>query len=119
MVAAPSGTITFLFSDIEGSTRVLAELGDWYVDVLLEHRRQLRDAFGRHGGFEVDTEGDSFFVAFASRADAKATKNESPSVSTSKPPRCVRASRRFRGGYRGRLVLCCYRVRARCGRCGR
>ena len=80
MVAAPSGTITFLFSDIEGSTRVLAELGDRYVDVLLEHRRRLRDAFGRHGGFEVDTEGDSFFVAFASARDAVAAADEAQRV---------------------------------------
>jgi WD40 repeat protein/class 3 adenylate cyclase len=60
----PSGTVTFLFSDIEGSTRLLHELGDRYVGVLADHRRLLREAFERHDGVEVDTQGDSFFVAF-------------------------------------------------------
>ena len=46
----PSGTVTFLFSDVEGSTRLLEELGDTYADVLADHRRVLRDAFGRYGG---------------------------------------------------------------------
>jgi predicted ATPase/class 3 adenylate cyclase len=68
----PSGTVTFLFTDIEGSTRLLHELGDAYADVLAEHRRVLRDAFTRHGGAEVDTQGDAFFVAFASAGDALA-----------------------------------------------
>jgi class 3 adenylate cyclase len=58
----PTGTVTLLFTDIEGSTRLLHELGDGYPDVLAEHRRILRDAFGRHGGVEVDTQGDAFFV---------------------------------------------------------
>src|SRR5918995_1883820 len=61
----PAGTVTFLFTDIEGSTRLLHELGDVYAGVLLDHRRLLREAFVRHGGVEVDTQGDSFFVAFA------------------------------------------------------
>jgi class 3 adenylate cyclase len=68
----PSGTVTFLFTDIEGSTRLLLELGDRYADVLAEHRRVLREAFARHGGLEVDTQGDSFFVAFARASDAVA-----------------------------------------------
>jgi predicted ATPase/class 3 adenylate cyclase len=68
----PSGTVTFLFTDIEGSTRLLLELGDRYADVLAEHRRLLRDAFVRHGGVEVDTQGDAFFVAFARASDAVA-----------------------------------------------
>jgi predicted ATPase len=66
----PSGTVTFLFTDIEGSTKLLHELGDDYADELAEHRRVLREAFERHGGFEVDTQGDAFFVAFARAADA-------------------------------------------------
>ena len=45
----PGGTVTFLFTDIEGSTRLLHELGDRYADVLAEHRRVLRDSFARHG----------------------------------------------------------------------
>src|SRR5919198_2728542 len=68
----PTGTVTFLFTDIEGSTRLLRELGDAYADALAEHRRLLRDAFARHGGVEVDTQGDAFFVAFARASEALA-----------------------------------------------
>jgi predicted ATPase/class 3 adenylate cyclase len=61
----PSGTVTFLFTDIEGSTRLLHSLGpDAYATALAEHRRVLRDAFDENGGVEVDTQGDAFFVAF-------------------------------------------------------
>ncbi len=61
----PSGIVTFLFTDVEGSTKLLHELGaDDYGAALLEHRRALRDTFNRHGGVEVDTQGDAFFVAF-------------------------------------------------------
>jgi predicted ATPase len=67
----PSGTVTFLFTDIEGSTRLLHELGaEGYADALAEHRRVLREAFAAHGGVEVDTQGDAFFVAFARASDA-------------------------------------------------
>lgn len=66
----PSGTVTFLFTDVEGSTKLLHDLGDAYADVLGEHRRVLRDAFARHGGVEVDTQGDAFFVAFGAARDA-------------------------------------------------
>jgi len=66
----PQGTVTFLFTDIEGSTRMLQELGESYADVLIEHRRVLREAFERNNGVEVGTEGDSFFVAFARAGDA-------------------------------------------------
>ena len=66
----PSGTVTFLFTDIEGSTRLLEELGDRYADLLAEHRRALRAAFREHGGVEVDTQGDAFFVAFARASSA-------------------------------------------------
>jgi predicted ATPase len=68
----PTGTVTFLFTDIEGSTRLLQELGDEYADVLAEHRRALREAWRQHGGVEVDTQGDAFFVAFARASDAVA-----------------------------------------------
>ncbi len=65
MSELPSGTVTFLFTDIEGSTRLLHELGeDRYAEALAEHRTVLREAFSRHGGVEVDTQGDAFFVAF-------------------------------------------------------
>jgi predicted ATPase/class 3 adenylate cyclase len=66
----PRGTVTFLFTDIEGSTRLLQELGDRYTEVLAAHRRVLREAFDRNGGVEVDTQGDAFFVAFARATDA-------------------------------------------------
>src|SRR5688500_18177641 len=68
----PTGTVTFLFTDIEGSTRLLHELGDGYAVVLAEHRRALREAFAAHGGVEVDTQGDAVFVAFARAAAALA-----------------------------------------------
>ena len=63
---APSGTVAFLFTDIEGSTRLARSLADAYESLLERHRSILRQAFTRHGGFEVGTEGDSFFVAFGS-----------------------------------------------------
>jgi predicted ATPase/class 3 adenylate cyclase len=72
----PTGTVTFLFTDVEGSTRLLHELGDAYADVLAEHRRVLREAFARHEGVEVDTQGDAFFVAFAKSTDALAAAAE-------------------------------------------
>jgi predicted ATPase/class 3 adenylate cyclase len=71
-VSFPPGTVTLLFADIEGSTRLLQELGDDYADVLADHRRTLRAEFARYGGVEVDTEGDAFFVAFAKASDAVA-----------------------------------------------
>ena len=61
----PAGTVTFLFTDVEGSTKLLHELGaEGYARVLAEHRRVLREAFGADQGVEVDTQGDAFFVAF-------------------------------------------------------
>jgi predicted ATPase len=72
----PTGTVTFLFTDIEGSTKLLLELGDRYPEVLAEHRRVLRDAFAGNGGVEVDTQGDAFFVAFAKASDAVAAAEE-------------------------------------------
>jgi len=66
----PTGTVTFLFTDIEGSTRLLQELGAAYADVLAEHRRLLRAAFGARDGVEVDTQGDAFFYAFARATEA-------------------------------------------------
>jgi predicted ATPase/DNA-binding SARP family transcriptional activator len=66
----PAGTVTFLFSDVEGSTRLLRELGPAYPKALDEHRTLLRDAFARHRGHEVDTQGDAFFVSFPSAREA-------------------------------------------------
>ncbi|MEV0649198.1 adenylate/guanylate cyclase domain-containing protein [Phytomonospora sp. NPDC050363] len=66
----PSGTVTFLFTDIEGSTRMAHSLGAEYRTVLHDHRRLLRGVLGRSTGAELLTEGDSFFVAFADAATA-------------------------------------------------
>ena len=61
----PAGTVTFLFTDVEGSTRLLDDLGaEEYAAALAEHRRIVREASAREGGVEVDTQGDAFFVAF-------------------------------------------------------
>ena len=70
MADLPSGAVTFLFTDIEGSTQLVKQLRERYGDVLREHQRLLRAAFAAHGGHEVDTQGDAFFVAFAHARDA-------------------------------------------------
>jgi class 3 adenylate cyclase len=67
----PSGTVTFLFTDVEGSTKLLHELGPAsYAAALAEHRRIVRQAVDAHGGVEVDTQGDAFFVAFPTERGA-------------------------------------------------
>jgi predicted ATPase/class 3 adenylate cyclase len=71
-VPLPQGTVTFLFTDIEGSTRLLQERGDEYAELLAGHHQALRGEFARHGGVEVNTQGDAFFVAFAKASDALA-----------------------------------------------
>ena len=68
----PSGVVTLLFTDVEGSTRLLGELGDGYAPVLFDHRRAIRTAVTEHDGVEVDTQGDAFFVAFERASDAVA-----------------------------------------------
>jgi class 3 adenylate cyclase/DNA-binding NarL/FixJ family response regulator len=68
----PGGTLTFLFTDIEGSTRLLKQLGERYGDLLGEHQRLLRSAFAEASGREVDTQGDAFFVVFPRAKDALA-----------------------------------------------
>jgi class 3 adenylate cyclase len=70
MPPLPSGTVTFVFSDIEGSTGLLKQLGDRYDGVLSEHRRLMREGFTKHGGVEIDTQGDAFFFAFPRARDA-------------------------------------------------
>jgi len=72
----PSGTVTFLFTDVESSTRLLSEQPEAYPQLLAEHRRVLREVFGRHGGVEVDTQGDALFVAFPRASDAVAAAEE-------------------------------------------
>ena len=68
----PRGTVTFLFSDIEGSTELSRRHGAAYGDLRAEHRRVLREVFQAHQGCEVDAEGDAFFIAFERSGDAVA-----------------------------------------------
>ena len=75
--ALPTGTVTLMATDIEGSTRLLAELGAGdYAEALAEHRRVLRDAVAAHDGVEVDTQGDAFLVAFARASEAVAAASD-------------------------------------------
>jgi predicted ATPase/class 3 adenylate cyclase len=77
MAAQPQGTVSLLFTDIEGSTKLLRELGrDRYAEALEVHNGLLRQAFESHGGYEVDSEGDAFFVAFRSALEAVAAALE-------------------------------------------
>jgi predicted ATPase len=76
----PSGTVTFLFTDIDGSTALLTEVGPQeYADMLAEHRATIRDAVARHGGVEVDNQGDALFVAFGDASAALAAAGEAQS----------------------------------------
>jgi class 3 adenylate cyclase len=70
MSSLPSGTVTFLFTDIDGSTRLLHELGDAYAHALAGRRRMLREAFACHRGVEMDTQGGAFFVAFGRASES-------------------------------------------------
>lgn len=84
----PSGTVTYLFTDVEGSTKLLHELGAGdYAQALAEHRRILRRAFAAHGGVEVDTQGDAFFVAFPTAQGALETAAEATDELASGPIR--------------------------------
>ena len=76
MKALPSGTVTFVFTDIEGSTELLKELGSAYGDVLGTHRRIVRETFAAANGIEIDTQGDAFFFAFPRARDAVAAAVE-------------------------------------------
>ena len=76
MPELPTGTVTLLFSDIEGSTSLLRELGDDYAAALEAHRDVFRAAFSTNSGVEVDTQGDAFFAAFARASDAVAAAEE-------------------------------------------
>jgi predicted ATPase len=89
MRVLPSGTVTFLFTDVEGSTRLLQELGDAYADALAEHRVVLRKIFSGRGGIEVDTQGDAFFFAFPRASDAIAAA-ESAQVALAPGPIRIR-----------------------------
>jgi predicted ATPase len=84
----PTGTVTFLFSDVEGSTTLLHELGaEAYAQALAAHRQVIREACARHDGVEVDTQGDAFFVAFATAPAALAAAAELTEALMSGPVR--------------------------------
>ena len=68
----PTGEVTYLFTDIEGSTRLLDRVGDRYGSLLAAHHAAIRTAIATHGGTELKTEGDAFFVVFPSAGDAVA-----------------------------------------------
>ena len=70
MPELPTGTVTLLFTDIEGSTRLLQQQRERFGRLLVEYRAVLRSIFQSHGGHEVDTQGDSFFVVFPRAVDA-------------------------------------------------
>jgi class 3 adenylate cyclase len=70
MAELPAGTVTFVFTDLEGSTALVKELGETYGEVLAQHRRIVRDTFGAAGGSEIDTQGDAFFYAFPRAREA-------------------------------------------------
>ncbi len=90
MADPPSGAVTFVFTDIEGSTALVRELRGRWPEVLAEHQRLLREAFSKHGGREIDTQGDAFFYAFSSAHEAVLAAVE---------------GQRALSGYRGRTVL--------------
>jgi YVTN family beta-propeller protein len=85
MPELPSGTVTFLFTDIEGSTRLLKALGDRYGEALAEHQAIVRQAVAEAGGHEIDTQGDAFFIAFRRAKDAVATALTSQSALSRHP----------------------------------
>jgi class 3 adenylate cyclase len=70
MPALPSGTVTFVFTDIEGSTALLKELGERYRELVATHRKIVRNTFGAANGIEIDMQGDAFFFAFSRARDA-------------------------------------------------
>ncbi|HET7744948.1 MAG TPA: BTAD domain-containing putative transcriptional regulator, partial [Gaiellaceae bacterium] len=88
--AVPTGTVTFLFTDIEGSTRLVQELGDEYGELLSRHHALLLEAFGEHGGQEIDRQGDALFFAFRRARDAvRASVETQLAVASTSWPRGV------------------------------
>ncbi len=84
----PTGTVTFLFTDVEGSTKLLHELGaEGYAEALAEHRRVIREVCAAHAGVEVDTQGDAFFVAFPTAPGALEAAEEAQAGLASGPIR--------------------------------
>ena len=80
MSRLPTGTVTLLFTDIEGSTRLLESVGDVYEDTLADHHRLIRAALSDYKGVEVDTAGDGFFAVFESPTDALGGDRHGPAV---------------------------------------
>src|SRR5262249_14253610 len=70
MPELPTGTVTFVFTDVEGSTRLVRELGDSYVDMIAAHRRLVREALEEHAGYEVASRGDEFLLVFRRPTEA-------------------------------------------------
>ncbi len=88
MSRLPTGTVTFLFTDVEGSTVLLDQLGgEAYAEALSEHRQRVREAVARHGGVEVDTQGDAFFVAFPTADDGLAAARDAQQALAEGPVR--------------------------------
>ena len=85
MPQLPTGTVTFMFTDIEGSTRLLQRVGESYADLLADHNRILRDAIAAGGGAEVQTEGDSFFAVFPPRLGRCVPRSKPSGVSRATP----------------------------------
>jgi DNA-binding NarL/FixJ family response regulator/class 3 adenylate cyclase len=85
MPQLPTGTVTFLFSDVEGSTELVRRLRDRYADVMADHERLLRSAFQGAGGHEINTQGDSFFIAFRKPKDAVGAAVEAQRALASHP----------------------------------
>lgn len=81
----PSGEVTFVFTDIEGSTRMLRALGDGYAAVLARHRELLRSAATAEGGVEVDSEGDALFLAFVDATGALRATQEAQRLLAAEP----------------------------------
>jgi predicted ATPase len=114
----PSGIVTFLFTDVEGSTKLLEEIGDEaYEEALAEHRRVVRAACTVHGGVEVDTQGDAFFFAFPMAPEALDAASEMTSALGPGPIRVriglhTGTPRMTEEGYVGREVHFAARVAA-------
>jgi class 3 adenylate cyclase len=93
---APEGTLSMLFSDIEGSTKLLEHLGDGYADALIAHNQIVRSALAMYDGWERHTEGDAFFIVFRRAATRCSPAPRSSAVSSSiggrAPRRCGSAS---------------------------
>ena len=101
----PIGTVTFVFTDIEGSTRLLQALGARYGELLDEHRRMIRAAAAAHGGVDFGSEGDALFLVFQSAAAAVATAVEAQQALAAYPWPADGTIRVRMGVHTGSVVL--------------